>query len=450
MTAFMKVPMSTGIRWLFYAVTPNETSFENVDDVPRYIEDAVPFFVFAVALEVVVGLLTGKQVLRINDAITSAGAGLISLLPLLLMRGIEITGYVWVHERFCLYELPWNSAWTWWLCFIAVDFGYYWFHRMAHEVNFMWASHQTHHSAEDYNLSTALRQSILQRYLSWVFYLPLALIVPPAIFVAHLQFNILYQFWIHNEMIKSLGPLEWILNTPSHHRVHHGRNPYCIDKNYAGTLIIWDRLFGTFQAENEEVVYGLTHPINTFNPIEAQFGYVKYLWSRLWEFDNLSDKVSSLVKGPGWAPGKPRLGNIEDIPKVKAPVKKYDSGLPLSLSLFVLSHYLLVLIGYQELVARKSGLSQLNVACFIAYIVLSLTCFGALFDNRYYAPFLECFRCVLFVACDLYLTRGRLEERPVWQHLIQWYFLFSACLWGLQAVRMLMSPKNEKEQQKQS
>ncbi len=140
------------------------------------------------------------------------------------------------------------------------------------EVNLFWSTHQTHHSSEYYNLSTALRQGVLQAYFSWIFYLPLALLIPPQICLIHSQMNLLYQFWIHTNVISNLGPFEYILNTPSHHRVHHGRNPYCIDKNYGGVLIIWDRLFGTFAAEreNEEVAYGLVHPINTFDPLEIQ------------------------------------------------------------------------------------------------------------------------------------------------------------------------------------
>ena len=162
------------------------------------------------------------------------------------------------------------------------------------EVNLFWATHQTHHSAEDYNLSTALRQGVLQSYCSWIFYLPLALFVPPSIFLIHSQMNLLYQFWIHTDVISNLGPFEYILNTPSHHRVHHGRNPYCIDKNYAGVLIIWDRIFGTFAPErdNEPIAYGLIHPINTFDPLDTQVNCKILRTERISE---VSSFLSSLV-----------------------------------------------------------------------------------------------------------------------------------------------------------
>lgn len=161
------------------------------------------------------------------------------------------------------------------------------------------------------------------------FYLPFALCVPPSAYVVHKQLNLLYQFWIHTEVIDRLGPLEWILNTPSHHRVHHGRNPYCIDKNYgrsfflfwtfskcnvtAGVLIIWDRMFGTFTPESEKVVYGLVHPLNSWNPLWGQFHHAYYILSNIGSKDNL---LSFLFKGPGWSPGKPRLGDIKDLPEV--------------------------------------------------------------------------------------------------------------------------------------
>lgn len=135
-----------------------------------------------------------------------------------------------------------------------------------------WATHQTHHSAENYNLSTALRQGFFQHYLSRLIYLPLALVIPPQTFLVHVQMNLFYQFWVHTEVISNLGPLEAIFNTPCHHRVHHGRNPYCIDKNYGGVLIVWDRLFGTFASErnDEEIAYGLVYSSASFDPLKIQ------------------------------------------------------------------------------------------------------------------------------------------------------------------------------------
>merc|ERR1719347_1355456 len=172
--------------------------------------------------------------------------------------GLLFTAYQYVHINYSLYQLPWDSPITWIFAGLGIDFCYYWVHRAAHEVNLLWAAHQVHHSSEEYNLTTALRQSAFQSIGSVPFYLPLALFIPPSQALVHKELNLLFQFWIHTELVTHLGPLELVLNTASHHRVHHGANRYCLDKNYAGVLIIWDRMFGTFESERDsDIVYGL-------------------------------------------------------------------------------------------------------------------------------------------------------------------------------------------------
>ncbi len=160
-----------------------------------------------------------------------------------------------------------------------------------------------HHSSEDYNLAVALRQGAFQGLFSWVFYLPLAFVgFPPSWFAAIMSFNLLYQFWIHTRTIKTLGPLEWVLNTPSHHRVHHARNPKYLDRNYAGTLIIWDRMFGTFQAEEEEPVYGLTKPLDSWNPLWANLHVWRDLFRDAWLAPRWIDKLRIWFMPQGWRP----------------------------------------------------------------------------------------------------------------------------------------------------
>lgn len=157
--------------------------------------------------------------------------------------------------------------------FIAQDFCYYWFHRASHRVRWMWAAHVVHHSSENMNFSTAFRQSLMYPLAGmWLFWLPLVIIgFAPHWVVFVVLLNLGLQFFVHTQAVKKLGPLEWIFNTPSHHRVHHGRNPQYIDKNYAGVLIIWDKLFGSFEPELETVDYGITQPVNSFNPIVVTF-----------------------------------------------------------------------------------------------------------------------------------------------------------------------------------
>lgn len=450
MSNFNKVDFVTGMRRMFYFVSPNETSFKTVEEVPPYINEATPFFWVFMVIEFIISVLKQDKKYRMNDAFTSVSAGMFSRLPMVLVRSITLEGYIWVYKRYCIRELPWDNPWSWWLTFLGVDLGYYWFHRLAHEVNFMWAFHQTHHSSEDYNFSTALRQSAMQVYTSWVFYLPLALFVPPAIFLVHQELNILYQFWIHTQYIKSLGPLEYILNTPSHHRVHHGRNPYCIDKNYAGTLIIWDRIFGTFQPEAEEVAYGLTHPINTFEPFTIQFGYFKYLLERCTRLHGIMNWVKNFLYGPGWLPGKPRTGDINDIPKVEKPVKRYSINLPQWKSVYVFIHFVLFSVGYQELMARRTGLSQTSVLIFVAYCFFNLTCFGRLFDNSKSANYYELIRCVMFLFGEILMCKlgfyGEKGVRPWFMYGFQWCFSFSIAVW----IAQIMKEGNAEEEGRQT
>ncbi len=163
---------------------------------------------------------------------------------------------------------------------VAQDFCYYWFHRCSHRIRYMWAAHVVHHSSETMNFSTAFRQSLMYPIAGmWIFWLPLVIIgFPPNMVVLVVLFNLALQFFVHTQAIKSLGPLEYLFNSPSHHRVHHGKNPKYIDKNYAGVLIIWDKIFGTFEPEDETVVYGITKPVNSFNPITVTFAEWKDLY----------------------------------------------------------------------------------------------------------------------------------------------------------------------------
>ncbi|XP_064396839.1 alkylglycerol monooxygenase-like isoform X2 [Halichondria panicea] len=311
-TAVLKV--AKGFFPLFYLVSPSQSSFKHLSEVPDYVQQVVPYFFVLIALEAVVRWFQDKPLPRVNDSISSLTAGTFLMFGRAIIGTFEIVIYAWIYENFYFYPLPWDSAATWWIAMILIDFFYYWFHRMAHEINLFWAAHQVHHSSQDYTLSTALRQSVMQRFSSWMFYLPMAFFMPPAMYVVHKQFNLLYQFWIHTEVVNKLGPLEWFLNTPSHHRVHHGTNPYCIDKNYAGVLIIWDRMFGTFAEEKEKVYYGLMHQPKTWNPIYAQFFVFAHIIRRVWSHKGITEKLRFLFYSPSWTPGHGRMGFVYSEP----------------------------------------------------------------------------------------------------------------------------------------
>ena len=181
---------------------------------------------------------------------------------------ITSVGYLFPLFLRTVTRCQWKLIWPWIVLILLDDFLYYWFHRVSHESRYFWNYHVVHHSSNQYNLSVAVRQSWFGGTSHWVFYLPVALLgFPLWAFVMVHGFNLIYQFWIHTELIKRMGPLEWILNTPSHHRVHHGVNEQYQDKNYGGIFIVWDRLFGTFEAEEEKVTYGITNRLESYNPL---------------------------------------------------------------------------------------------------------------------------------------------------------------------------------------
>ncbi|XP_031432656.1 alkylglycerol monooxygenase isoform X1 [Clupea harengus] len=440
-------PMFQNIRTMFYLLTPNESSFSHEDEVPQYVQQATPFFISLVLLELLVGWLrTGGLIFSLNDEVTSVSAGMVSRLPQLFVRGLELSSYVYFWDNYRIVELPWDSAWTWWLAFFGVDFCYYWVHRCAHELNILWAAHQVHHSSEYYNLSTALRQSVTQQCASWVFYLPMALAIPPSVFAVHVQFNLLYQFWIHTELVRDLGILELVLNTPSHHRVHHGRNPYCIDKNYGGVLIIWDRIFGTFAQENDPVVYGLVHPVRSFDILLVQFHYYRYLWRRFWRAQGIKYKLSVIFNGPSWKPGLPRLGNHLEVPKVTvASVGKkgalYNPEWPLPLKLYVFIHFLLVLKAFDDVLAAKMILNQWTVILMTGYILFTLTSLGYIIDQRSNSYQIETLRCAVLMILQM---QG--FTKPVAATLnvfIEVFISLSLLYWVMQFITQLMGGKRK-------
>ncbi|CAG2111915.1 unnamed protein product [Medioppia subpectinata] len=179
--------------------------------------------------------------------------------------------------------------------------------------------------AEDVNITTTIRDSVVDLFIYAIFPLPLALLVPPPCLMVHIQFSLIYQVWLHNSVVGNLGFLEYIINTPRQHRVHHGKNRYCIDKNYGALIMVWDRLFGTHQTEKEKILYGVVSPTpKTYDSMILQFGYYRDVWQKFCKVEGFCNKMSALFKGPGWTPGKPRLGDINDVPEVDYTLPKYS------------------------------------------------------------------------------------------------------------------------------
>lgn len=239
-------------------------------DLPPIIIYAAPVMFALVGLEYLLGLYQNRRVYDGKDFLAASTIGIVNVI---VNAGIKI-GLIAIVIFF--YNMtPWFIPHTWWsyiLCFIAIDFFRYWAHRVSHEQLFWWATHVTHHSSKQYNFSVSFRLSWVQS-IKIIFFLPVALMgFHPVVFFIGNQISVLYQFWIHTEFINKLPrPIEFLFVTPSHHRVHHGTNPQYIDKNYGSSLIIWDRLFGTFEPEGAKVNYGITEPVNSYNPVYLVF-----------------------------------------------------------------------------------------------------------------------------------------------------------------------------------
>ncbi|KPJ10047.1 Alkylglycerol monooxygenase [Papilio machaon] len=473
-----------GVGRLFYIHSPKDTMFERQEDVPNFfrqdidvlqlrgeflketkvctiisprpgpssaddddVQDTLvtkqswPYFLIFMVLEHIVLRLKGHKGIRLNDGITSISHGIFQECGRLVWRGAESYLYTWIYTNFRIVELPWDHTITWYAAAIGVDFCYYWMHRACHEVHILWAQHQVHHTSEDFNMGVGIRQSVMQGWCGFIFYLPLALAIPPAQFVMHHQFSYLYMFWIHTEAIKSLGPLEYILNTPSHHRVHHGSNKYCLDVNYGGVLIIWDRIFGTFKPEIEkmEIVYGLIYNQPSFNPLYLQTFYTGYVVDKFQRFDTVGDKLRAIFWGPSWEPGTPRLGADDDKIEILAR-DKYDVHLPFWCNLYLVAHYAVVFYGFFDLTDRYMGMTPISVLIFVVYIIASLTIIGMVFDNSKYAPILEALRCSALA----FFTRSLSTTNPGLGTTLQFFYVISAMFWCLHTLKLLEIKKKIK------
>lgn len=265
---------------------------------------AIPVFFGFMGLELWVARRRGRRLYRFADSIANLGNGIGEQIIQAFCIPITVGVYATVFAHARLATISSRSVVAWIVLFIVLDFLYYAYHRASHRVNFLWAGHVVHHSSEEYNFSVALRQSWFgQQLTEWVFFLPLALAgFPPAMFVVTITLNTLYQFFIHTRLVGRLGPLEWILNTPSHHRVHHGVNPRYIDRNYAGILILWDRMFGSFEPERERVVYGLTKNIETYNPFRIAFHEYAAIARDVARAKSWRARIGFLLRYPGWQP----------------------------------------------------------------------------------------------------------------------------------------------------
>jgi sterol desaturase/sphingolipid hydroxylase (fatty acid hydroxylase superfamily) len=266
---------------------------------------ATPVFLAAIAFEFAVGLARGRNTYRLNDALNSIGLGVMSEVVKVFTRLATIGIYTLAYDHVSLWQLSASTWWVWLAALVGYDFLYYWLHRGGHRVAVLWAAHVVHHQSEEYNLSTALRQTSTGFLFSWIFYLPMAVLgVPPLVFGTVALVDLLYQYWVHTQQIGKLGWFDRWFCAPSNHRVHHAVNDRYLDRNYGGILIVWDRLFGTFEPEDdrEPCVYGTRAPLKSWNPLWANLQVYRELALDSWRAKAWADKLKVWLKPPGWRP----------------------------------------------------------------------------------------------------------------------------------------------------
>ncbi|MBA4697415.1 MAG: sterol desaturase family protein [Legionella sp.] len=313
---------------------------------------------------------------------------------MLPLQGALIFVYHYLFTHHALMKIDPHHFSSWLVLWLGIDFLYYWFHRATHRCNFLWVGHSVHHQSDHYNLSVALRQGIVQTLSGWIFYLPLAWIgFPTWMFLTVSSLNLIYQFWIHTTLIHRLRGFEIIFNSPSHHRVHHGTNPQYIDKNYAGSLIIWDKLFGTFVREEEPVKYGTTDPLASWNPFYANIQVLCDTFQYGKGLSAVRERIQAFLMPPEWILTK--LGNKQnDLPK-RLPLAEISPQAPI-LYIFVNLTVIILCYGYYFAYANPSTVKGWLL---FAFILASLYAIGKILNKESFVlmPYIESLRWFLLL-----------------------------------------------------
>ena len=373
---------------------------------------AIPLFLIIMCFEYLVLRIRGRNLHRYNDSVTSLSMGLCLLISDALLKAYTFAIFIYIWQYHRLIDFSSTDIITWVVFFFGVDFCYYWFHRLAHEINLLWGAHVGHHQSEEYNLTTALRQSAFQYAFSWVFYLPLAFLgCPPHVFLIQFIILKLYQFWLHTQAINKVPFVEGILSTPSSHRVHHAKNPQYIDRNYGGTLVIWDRVFGTWQPElaNQPCHYGTTQPLNTLNPIKANLQHWALLTKDSLHTQSWKNKIKLWFQPTGWRPDdcQNREENNRMLQKSGSNNRvKYDPKTTKAVQYYVGISMLLTFIVSTMFIFLAPSLSAAQLMIGVGLILSGLVINNDLLENKKRYALLEVVRVplVLVFATTLWFS----------------------------------------------
>ncbi|MFN8277933.1 MAG: sterol desaturase family protein [Chitinophagales bacterium] len=358
---------------------------------------AIPLFFLFMGLEALFSSLKGRKWYRLNDTLMNLSLGIGSQLFGVASKIVLLGLFALIQQRYSWFEIP-NTWWSFILCLLTFDFLFYWAHRFSHEMNFLWGAHVVHHQSDEYNLSVALRQSWIHNLIAFFIFLPIPLLgFQPLTFGLAAGLDTVYQFWIHTKAINKMPRwFEYIMNTPSHHRVHHAVNLKYLDKNHAGVFIIWDRLFGTFQAEEnaDEIVYGVTTPFTSWSPVWANLHYYVELW-RMARLMHWRDRLRLLVARPGWKPDY--LGGFQQPQEPTSARKKYNADTNHWLRTYAVAQFIAIIVGAVAFLAFYESISLFYKAFFFAILILSISIIGAIFEKRTWVLKAEYARLLLII-----------------------------------------------------
>ena len=348
---------------------------------------ATPVFFLLIAIEYFWSRRLGRTVYRLSDTINSIGLGMMSQFTAVFTRLLRIGIYLAAYQYLSLVpqeqaERFWNSPLGWILALVFYDFCYYWLHRAGHEVAIFWAAHVVHHQSQEYNLSTALRQTSSGALFGWIFYLPMAVAgVPVKVFAIVALVDLLYQFWVHTELVPKLGWFDRWFCSPSNHRVHHAINDKYLDRNYGGIFMCWDRVFGSFIEETDTCIYGTRKPLNSWNPLWANLEVYVQLVQTSWRTRRFTDKLRVFLKPPGWLPP-----DLRHEGKAYAPPERFDPVTSPRTRLIAGMLYLILLGSVSWFLWVAETLTWTQQTGVVSLLLAGLWIVGALLQGRLKIP----------------------------------------------------------------
>ena len=347
-----------------------------------YIVFAIPVFIVLITIEIIATMVRKKDYYQFSDAINSLSAGMISITSGILTKVVSVTIYTGLFSVFGLWEMSVESLWVWVVGFVFYDLCYYWNHRLGHEINVLWAAHAVHHQSEEYNLTTALRQSSSGFIFGWLFYVPMAVVgVPPVVFFTVGLINLLYQFWVHTRHVPKLGWFEWFFVTPSNHRVHHAKNRRYLDKNYGGVFILWDRLFGTFTEEDEQyepIRYGTLKPLRSWNPLWANLHLYAGMWQDCKATSRWQEKLTLWFRKTGYRPSD--ISAPMKMPDIHA-YENYQPTVTRPLMVYTAFHFVLMIIATSALMGSYHLMPMWFNTLWVVVFIVQLVVIGWLLEK---------------------------------------------------------------------